>query len=355
MTTIRVGIDTAADEIFKTLPYEHAVKAAARVMKEGRGIEVWIFGHEKTIQELVDRHCGAATKKPVVKGAAGHYTMEKKIIFYDRNGSQSSLDLTINRLILEHKSGSIQGVFSPGESGTTVISAMRRLRSINGVNPALVIEIPKSLEDTMLLGDVGAVITQNEYDLLDIGVMASTYWKTDKKDGSPRIGLVSNGTEETKGTKTMQAALSLYKQYAGKLGLNFAGYTEPNGLHEVDIAICDGYLGNIILKSVEGALRLLKDLFTEDVKRSQAVMRAVKKAHVSSGLLLYKKLLHQANPKSYGGAPLLGVNGNVLIGHGKTSEESYYSAILKTAEIAKYDLTARIHSEILRTREIVKK
>jgi glycerol-3-phosphate acyltransferase PlsX len=359
---IKIGIDTAADEIpsithrKKVLPYRYAVAAAVKAIKEREDIAVYIYGDRREIEETLHwfyRYYRCDKERIVVKPTMAYYNMNKELVSFSEEKVQSRHS-TIFQLMKDHKDGVIDAVLSPGESGITVLAATKYLKRIKGVKPVLVTEFPQTLEQTVIVGDVGSIIAANQFDLLDLGIMANAYYRCVRDDRHPRTALLSNGTEETKGNQLVRLTAELYREYAEKLGINYVGYVEPNHLKDVDIVIADGYVGNIFLKTAEGIKKMLEQLFSEDFRRSTLPLRYLKMGSVALTYLFERKVFQRLNPDYYGGAKILGISGNVHITHGKTSEIAYYKSIMKAAELSKQHLLEQIETDIEYSRNIVK-
>lgn len=224
---------------------------------------------------------------------------------------------------------------SVGHSGATMSLATLRIGRVEGVSrPAICAIFPRIDGKEMLLLDAGANVDCNAEHLYAFGLMGYEYAKNVFGYLKPSIGLLSIGEEEGKGNELTKEAYKMLSQCAGFLG-NIEGDNLFDG--SVDVVVCDGFVGNVVLKTSEGIAEAIVHLLKEHIKESISgqlgalLMRNVFKR--------FKKRLDYAE---YGGAPLLGINGNVIIGHGKSNPKAISSAI-KQAILADKQ---QVHSKI---------
>lgn len=218
------------------------------------------------------------------------------------------------------RDGKADGLVSAGHSGATVACAMFIMGRIPGVDRlGLATIMPSEKEPTVLL-DVGANVDCKPHHLFQFGLMGSAFAKTVAGRDNPRIGILSIGEEEGKGNTLVKDAYDLLKMAKN---INFVGNVEGRDLFtgEVDVVVCDGFVGNVALKLAEGLgtslSRMLKKSFTSSVP---AIMGGIL---ASGALRRFKKYVDYAE---YGGAPLLGVEGVAIICHGKSNSKAIESA-----------------------------
>ena len=234
-----------------------------------------------------------------------------------RQKRDSSINVAMNLV----RVGRASGVFSAGSTGASVVSAYFRLSMLPGIERPGIATIMPSERGNFVLLDSGASVDCAPVNLLHYGIMGSIYAKSILNKPNPRVGLICNGTEEGKGNKLTQGALALLRE--AKM-LNFIGNVEGHDLFSggVDVAVCDGFVGNVILKSCE--------------QLAKSMGRLVKKAIMTKliwklGALMAKgafnELKHQTDFSEIGGAPLLGVQGAVIKAHGSSNDYAFCSAI----------------------------
>ncbi|MGH7806145.1 MAG: phosphate acyltransferase PlsX, partial [Candidatus Binatia bacterium] len=232
------------------------------------------------------------------------------------------------RVALERLHGGDAGAFvSAGNSGAAMASAVMVLGNLTGVDrPAIALEIPSTKNPVILL-DAGANVECAPLNLVQFAVMGDALARTVRGVRSPRIGILSNGEEDTKGTDTTRAAAQALRQ----MRLNFVGYIEGRDINAgtVDVAVTDGFTGNVVLKTMEGFARFmefnLRGMFTANWRTKLGYILLRKQV---------EKLKHTLDYDAVGGAPLLGVNGVAIIAHGSSSAWAIQNAIRVAADAA---------------------
>ena len=248
-------------------------------------------------------------------------------------------DSSISRAIDLVKDGKADAIFSAGNTGAAVAAATLKLRTLEGVNrPAIATVMPTS-KDPFVLLDAGANTDSTPEMLQQFAVMGKIYCKEILGVQSPRIGLLSIGEEEAKGNETTKKSFNLLNN----LNLNFVGNVEARDLFggKVDVAICDGFVGNVLLKTTEAVAGMisswLKDLYKQTFFRIMGYL-------LSKGV--FKTVKNKVDPSHYGGAPLLGSNGIVIIGHGSSNNLAAFNGIRVASEAISHDLNHLIESEL---------
>jgi len=248
-------------------------------------------------------------------------------------------DSSISRAIDLVKEGKADAIFSAGNTGAAVAAATLKLRTLDGVyRPAIATVMPTS-KDPFVLLDAGANTDSTPEMLQQFAVMGKIYCKEILGVKSPRVGLLSIGEEEAKGNETTKKSFNLLNN----LDLNFIGNVEARDLFsgKVDVAICDGFVGNVLLKTTEAVAGMistwLKDLYSKSFFRKIGYL-------LSKGV--FKTIKSKVDPSHYGGAPLLGSNGIVIIGHGSSNSVAAYNGIRVASEAISHDLNHLIESEL---------
>ena len=233
---------------------------------------------------------------------------------------------------------------SPGNTGGVVTTATVKLGRLKGVNrPGIATVIPTPHREFVLL-DAGANIDCKPIHLLHYAIMGSTFADEILGHDKPRVGILSVGTEDSKGNELTLKSLQLCKS----LNVNFIGNVEGHDLfnNRVDVVVCDGFVGNIVLKTCESLAQSLfgwlKLELTDGLVRRFAALLA------GGGL---RKIKKRMDPNAYGGAPLLGLNGNVVIAHGSAWAHSIRNAIQMATETFAQNINQRIVEEVARANE----
>ncbi|MCX5668901.1 MAG: phosphate acyltransferase PlsX [Candidatus Omnitrophica bacterium] len=234
------------------------------------------------------------------------------------------------------KEGKADAFFSAGNTGAVVCAATLELRLLPGIErPGIGIIIP-SLKGNTLIIDVGANIDPKPTQLLQYGIMADAYCKNILNKPNPSVGLLNIGEEEKKGTEFIQEAYGLLE----KSKLNFIGNVEGKDLFtgKCDIIICDGFVGNVALKVSESAAEAMQTFLKRHLLSN--IWGKIGLIFMIPSLKRFKKEIDYAE---YGGVLLLGVNGVVIIGHGRSSIKAIKNAI----RVAKEEIELQVNSKIL--------
>jgi glycerol-3-phosphate acyltransferase PlsX len=230
------------------------------------------------------------------------------------------------------KNGEADAFVTMGNTGACLATAYFRLGTIAGVDlPTLAVSFP-SAKGSFLLVDLGANPDCKAENLLQFALMGSVYADKMKKVKNPRVALISNGEEEGKGNELVKAAIPLLKDS----GLNYIGCVEGKEVYsgEVDVVVMDGFTGNVFLKASEAVAKLLIDTIRETIKNGNLLTR-IGGLLVRPALGSIRKLM---DPSEYGAASLLGVNGLVFIGHGRSDARAVQVAI----RVAKEAVEAKV-------------
>ena len=235
--------------------------------------------------------------------------------------------------------GEAAALFSAGHTGATVMAAHGAFGMLPGVDrPALAATIPTRRRPAVLL-DVGASVECRPPHLLQFAVMGSVYARVAFGIETPRVGLLSIGEEATKGNELTREAHRLLKASP----LAFIGNIEARDVYsgEADVIVCDGFTGNVALKISEGLVDVVEDLLSEELS-STITMRV--------GSLLTRRALRRFRRRvdysEYGGAPLLGVAGVAIVGHGRSSAKAVRNAVAMAYRFAAGRFIERVEQEI---------
>ncbi len=223
------------------------------------------------------------------------------------------------------REGAADATFSAGNTGAVLFAAIRLLERVPGVKrPAIATPFPTETGGRALVVDAGANIDCRASHLFQFALLGSVYAHKVMRIERPRVGLLANGEEETKGNELSREAYALLKNSP----LNFVGNVEGNHVFEggVDVVVCDGFVGNVLLKASEGVVRLTLGLLAEDAQREPD--EAIREALLRSLL----KMRQRVDYSEFGGAPLLGVNGVSFIAHGRSDAKTIATGIRLAVE-----------------------
>jgi glycerol-3-phosphate acyltransferase PlsX len=288
----------------------------ARLGKAGSGLEIEVVNTTQVV-EMDEHPANAVRQKP-----------------------DSSMVVGV-RLVRE---GRAQAFVSAGNTGAVMAAGLFELRRITGVHrPALAGVFPTRKGGTLVI-DIGANADSKPEYLAQFAVMGSTYMEGVFGVRRPKVGLLSNGEEETKGSALVQAAHPLLKA----LPINFVGNVEgkeiPTG--DVDVVVCDGFVGNVVLKLSEGLAGAITGLIREEINAS-----LVSKLFAAGVLPAFRRVRKRLDYAEYGGAPLLGLNGVCIVAHGRSNALAIKNAVRVAAQAVESDVVGTIARGLAETAE----
>lgn len=240
-----------------------------------------------------------------------------------RSKKDSSMGVAL-RMLAEGKGDAL---VSAGNTGALFTGATLIVRKIKGIKRAAIASILPMTPPVLLL-DSGANVVVNETYLEQFAIMGSIYMRNIYQLPTPRVGLLNNGSEETKGTELQVAA---YELLSSSPSINFVGNVEGDKIPKdaCDVLVTDGFSGNILLKSIEGMgklmLRTMKELFYADMRTRAAYLLAEHKVN---------EIKKRFDPSEYGGAPILGISKPVIKAHGSSNAKAFKNAIRQAIEYA---------------------
>lgn len=247
-------------------------------------------------------------------------------------------ETTIYKAIELAKLGKVQAVVSAGHSGASMSLATLRLGRLKGVlRPAIATLMPNTKGKTLFL-DVGANTDCKSEHLFQFAIMGEAYAKEMMNIDKPRLALLSNGEEESKGNELTKEAHQMLKQLPNFIG-NAEGRDIFNG--NIDVLICDGFSGNAILKACEGVATAIFKILKQEIQASLL-------SKIGAFLMKdsFYKVKKHIDWQEYGGAPLLGVNGCVIISHGKSDIRAIKNAIFQAIKFSESDINKVIEDDL---------
>ena len=324
--------------------------AAPRVEVEGvvaavreRGTEVILVGDEARLRAELET-IGAKKEPIVIRHAPDVITMHDAPSMAVKQKKQSSMRVCFDLV----KAGQADAVVSAGNSGAMMACGLFVLGRLPGVErPAIVTTFPTRAGECALL-DMGANVDPKPTVLAQFAVFGSVYARMLHGKAHPKVGLLSNGSEEHKGTALTREAHQLLARAEGQSGADFTyvGYVEGRDIFkgEVDVVVTDGFTGNILLKSVEGAAEAIMAMVREEVLRSGPLAR-LGAALMTNAL---RRLKRRTDYAEHGGAPLLGTVGVALICHGGSSAMAIKNAVYVADRFAQSGLGKELTAAVAR-------
>ncbi|HIE13472.1 MAG TPA: phosphate acyltransferase PlsX [Desulfotomaculum sp.] len=324
---MRVAVDAMGGDYAPAEVVAGALRASAEY-----GIEVLLVGDGARIRDEIT---GLSHRNIAVVPASEVIGMEEHPV----QAVRRKKDASIVRGIELVKDGRADAMVSAGNTGAVMAAALFGLGRIQGIDrPALMSLMPNPQGSTVLL-DVGANVDVKAQHLMQFAVMGAGYASSVLKIKNPRVGILSIGEEETKGNELTLSAFPLLKREP----LNFLGNVEGQDVFNgrADVVVCDGFVGNVLLKAGEGLARAVEEMIRQEVARSLPA-----KVALGTGLFFLKGLRRRLDYAEYGGAPLLGVNGVVVVAHGTSRALAIKNAIRVAVESVKSRLVETIAAGI---------
>jgi glycerol-3-phosphate acyltransferase PlsX len=328
----RIGIDAMGGDLGPTAVAAGTVTAFREM--PGR-FTVTLVGDQEAIRPALQRAGGTGLPIEIVH-AAGQVEMGEKATAAARRRNTTSMGVAIQL----HKEGKLDAVFSAGNTGAVVATALMGLGRLESVSrPALAVFMPNTAGGTVLL-DVGANAECRPSYLVQFAHMGAVYARYRLGRENPRVGPLSIGEEETKGNPLVFEAGDLLRRARH---LNFIGHVEGRDLFRgtCDVIVTDGFTGNVLLKTAEGVAAMLVSIMKEDIGKDPLAL---------AGMLLMRpammRMKHHLDWEEHGAAPLLGINGVCFIGHGSSGPRAFKSAIRTVTAFVEKRVNEHIREEI---------
>ena len=291
------------------------------------GVPVVLVGDQEIVRKEIARHPGADSLPLTVVHASEAVGMDESPLTPIRKKKDSSIKIAYELV----KKGEAAALFSAGNSGAVLATAVFVLEKLKGVDRPAIGTIFPTLKGWTLLLDAGANVDCKSFHLVQFAIMGEAYAKYVLKIKKPAVGLLSNGEEESKGNELIRETNAALR----KSSIGYVGPVEGRDIFNgrVDVVVCDGFVGNAALKICEGLAEAIGSMIKEEVKGSFMAKLAYLLARGAVNEI--KKKLDYSE---YGGAPLLGVEGVVIIGHGRSSAKAVKNAIRLAHEYAQVGL-----------------
>ncbi|MBD9424519.1 phosphate acyltransferase PlsX [Pseudomonas sp. PDM15] len=311
------------------------VPACVASLAEFPSLHLVLVGQASVLEELIARHPGVDRARLQVEHASEVIGMDERPTHALRGKPDASM-----RVMLELvRSGRAKACVSAGNTGALMALSLYVLKPLPGIDrPAMVTAVPTAKGVCHLL-DLGANVDCSAEQLYQFAVMGAVVAEAQGMQ-RPRVALLNVGTENIKGNQQVKLAASLLQQADG---LNYIGFVEGDGLYrgEADVVVCDGFVGNILLKSSEGLVSMISDrieaLFNEGF---------VSKLAGAVAMPLLKRLRGELAPARHNGASFLGLQGIVVKSHGSATVEGFQSAIRRAVIEVRESLPQRLHGRL---------
>ncbi len=327
---MRVAVDAMGGDHAPGRPVEGALAAARNL-----GLGVDLVGRADLIDAELKRHPDAGNLDIRVIDAPDVVEMSESPAKALRRKPRASIRVAADHVAAGHAIA----LFSAGHTGASVVAAYAAFGMLPGVDrPALAPTVPTRRGAAVLL-DAGATVECKPLHLLQFAHMGATYARAGLGIARPRVGLLSIGEEETKGNELTRDAHQLLKASA----LAFVGNVEARGIFsgDADVVVCDGFTGNVALKLSEGLVEMVEDLLGEELQStfsSQVGYLLSRRA--------FRRFRKRVDYSEFGGAPLLGVAGLCIVGHGRSSVKAVRNAVAMASRMAGTRMMDRLRTEM---------
>lgn len=308
------------------------IPAAISFLKKQADVHLILVGLEDVVRAELKKHGAEANSRITIRHATEVVTMDDPLEIALRKKKDSSMRVAVELV----KDGSANASVSAGNTGALMAVSRYVLKTMAGVDrPAICSIMPNQKGGPTYMLDLGANVDCEPHHLHQFAIMGSVLCSAMENIPRPTIGLLNVGTEEIKGNDVVKATGQLLKADHERGKLNFFGNVEGNDIFKgtVDVVVCDGFVGNVTLKAIEGVSRYFKSVLTENWL-------------AMAGALLARKSLKKLNPERYNGASLLGLKGLVFKSHGGANAFAFEWAIKRAYDAAKYDVQEQLSALI---------
>ncbi|MGA1791409.1 MAG: phosphate acyltransferase PlsX [bacterium] len=333
---MKIAIDAMGGDIGPRVTVTAAVNAAREF-----GLSLFIVGQEDVLTSELARH-DISDLDLIIKDASQIVSMDDSPSQAIRQKKDSSIRVAAELV----KSGQADGMVSAGNTGVVMATAKIFFKALEGVDRPAIATVMPTMKGACLFLDVGANVDCKPKHLLQFAVMGHAYAQQVLHFPKPRVGLLSIGSEESKGNELTRIALGLIKQ----VPFDFVGNVEGRDVFrgEVDVVVTDGFVGNVALKIAEGVEEMIATLIRKEIKISllgklgYLLMKPV-----------FKNLKKRVDYSEYGGAPLLGLNKACIICHGMSDTKAIKNAVRIASDFITKDVNSQIFNDIAAIKRLI--
>lgn len=311
------------------------VPASLKILKKYENISIILVGDTNKITKILKNKKSLNHPRISVHHTTQVVGMDELPQTALKNKKDSSMRVSINLV----KEGAVDACVSAGNTGALMATARFVLRMLPGIDrPAISSELPSDNGTTCML-DLGANADCTPEQLLQFGIMGSILTNVLHKKNNPSIGLLSNGSESMKGSEVVKKSAELFRDSH----LNFYGNVEGDDIFKgtTDVVVCDGFTGNISLKTTEGLAKMMANFLTLEFKRNWLT-----KISAIIALPVLKRFKKRLDPRRYNGASFLGLNGIVVKSHGGADEFAFIHALETTISESENDVISKIKDQL---------
>ena len=311
------------------------IPASLKILKKYENISIVLVGNADEITQILKKKKSLNHPRITIHNATQVVGMDELPQSALKNKKDSSMRVSINLV----KEGVVDACVSAGNTGALMATARFVLRMLPGIDrPAISSELPSANGTTCML-DLGANADCTPEQLLQFGIMGSILTNVLHKKNNPSIGLLSNGSEAMKGSEVVKKSAELFRNSH----LNFHGNVEGDDIFKgtTDVVVCDGFTGNISLKTTEGLAQMMANFLMLEFKRN-----FLTKISALIALPVLKRFKKRLDPRRYNGASFLGLNGIVVKSHGGADEFAFVHALETTISESENDVISKIKDQL---------
>jgi len=314
------------------------VPAALDFRREHAGVDVVLVGRRDAIEAELSRHGAAAGSGLRIQHAAEIVAMDEPPVQAMRYKKDSSMRVAVNLV----KSGDAHACVSAGNTGALMAISRFVLKTLPAIDrPAIASGVPNAAGGYTYVLDLGANVDCTPEQLMQFGVMGAMLVAAVEHKERPRVGLLNIGVEDIKGNDTVKQAGELLRAS----GLNFHGNVEADDIYKgtVDVVVCDGFVGNSVLKASEGVAHMIVGFLRQEFSRS-----LLRRMSALIAMPVLTALRARMDPGNYNGASLLGLKGIVIKSHGSADRHAFGQALRRAVEVVRNDLVRHISESMAR-------
>ena len=340
---IKLAIDAMGSDLG---PSEILEGVAQAVELSPRNTEFLLYGEQDILGPMITNHSILSQSKVELIHCPEVVGMDEKPIAGIKAKKKSSMSLALQGL----KDGDADAMLSCGNTGCLMAGGAIKLRSLKGIESPSLCTIWPGRERYFTLLDAGANPHAKPFHIAQSAVLGSNYARVALGLVRPKVGLLTIGTEEGKGNEVIHETHAMLKDIDGSI-INYAGLIEGFQIFEnvVDVVVCDGFVGNIVLKACESLSKLIGSFLDEELRRN-----ALRKTGALLSKGAFRSLKQRINPEQFGGAPLLGLTKNVIKAHGSSNRNHVSGAIKIALDLVQHDILNQVLEDIRETNEILR-
>lgn len=316
------------------------VAAAVLFLARHPAAGVFLVGDEPAIEQQLKAHPSADRERIIIEHAEQVVEMDESPALALRNKKQSSMRIAINLV----KSGRAGAAVSAGNTGALMATAKFVLKTLPGIErPAICTALPNETGHTHVL-DLGANVECDAEHLFQFAVMGSILVEATDGNPHPKVGLLNVGAEAIKGNDTVKSAAAMLEHGP----VNFIGFVEGDDIFKggVDVIVCDGFVGNVALKSSEGVAKMISHFLRQEFRSGVFSRLAALMA-----MPVLKRLKKRVDPSVYNGASLLGLSGIVVKSHGGADANAFSNALNVALTEIEQNVPSRIDQQVVKLLE----